>query len=61
MSSCSTGQGGDARKGRRQEERPGEAIILNISVKGGDFSRKAINPGTSIIRRNTVTLKQFQQ
>ena len=27
-------------------------IISNISIKGGDCSREAINPGTAIIRGN---------
>ena len=33
-----------------------EAIMLNISVKGGrgDYSREAIDQGTAIIRGNTV-------
>ena len=31
-----------------------KAIILNILVKGGDYSREAINRGTAIIRGNTV-------
>ena len=31
-----------------------EAIILNISMKGGDYSSEAINRGTAIIRENTV-------
>ena len=31
-----------------------QAIISNISVKGFDYSRKAINRGTAIIRGNTV-------
>ena len=29
------------------------AIILNISMKGGDYSREAINQGKAIIRENT--------
>ena len=37
-------------------------IILNISVKGGDYSREAINQGTAIIQGNTVyrILKKLQ-
>ena len=31
-----------------------EAIILNISVKGGDHSRELINRGMAIIEGNTV-------
>ena len=31
-----------------------EAIILNISVKGGDHSRELINQGMAIIEGNTV-------
>ena len=31
-----------------------ETIGLNIYVWGGDYSRKAINGGTAIIRGNTV-------
>ena len=31
-----------------------EAIILNISVKGGRLFEEAINRGTAIIRGNTV-------
>ena len=46
-------------KGRWQEEWGGgyysrEAIILNISMKGGDYSRQAIDRGTAIISGNTV-------
>lgn len=33
---------------------PREAIILNIFVKGGDYSREAINRLTAIIQGNTV-------
>ena len=29
-------------------------IILNISMKGGDYSREAIDRGTAIIGGNTV-------
>ena len=31
-----------------------EAIILSISVRGGDYLREAINRGTAIIRGNMV-------
>ena len=31
-------------------------IILNISMKGGDYSREAIDRGTAIISGNTVPL-----
>ena len=31
-----------------------EVIILNISMKGADYSREAIYRGTAIIRGNTV-------
>ena len=31
-------------------------IILNISMKGGDYSREAIGRGTAIISGNTVPL-----
>ena len=31
-----------------------EALILNISDRGGDYSRAAINRGTVIIRGNTI-------
>ena len=48
---------GDKRK--RNGKRGGgyyakKLIILNISVKGGDYSREAINQGTAIIQGNTV-------
>ena len=32
----------------------GGAIILNISIKGGDYSMEAINLGTAIIRGNRL-------
>ena len=31
-----------------------KTIILNILVKGGDYSREVINRGTAIIRGHTV-------
>ena len=31
-----------------------EAIILNFSVKGGDYLREAIHQGAAIIRGNTT-------
>ena len=37
-----------------------EAIILNIFIKGGDYSREAINRGTAIIRENTVPFSDKQ-
>ena len=50
----STWQRGDKRKRKWWEGL--EAIMLNISVKGGrgDYSREAIDQGTAIIRGNTV-------
>ena len=33
------------------------AIISNISIKGGDYSREAINRGTAITRGNTVVTR----
>ena len=39
--------------------RRGEAIILNISIEGGQL--EAINLGAAIIRRNTVFCKQFDR
>ena len=50
----------EAITGREDGERGGgrgdylrEAVILRISIKGGDYSRKAFNRGTAIIRGNT--------
>ena len=39
-----------------------EAIILNISIKGGggNYAREAINRGTAIIRRNAVHVSPFR-
>ena len=44
----------DGKKGREDGERGDysrEAIILSISVRGGDYLREAINRGTAIISR----------
>ena len=38
-----------------------ESIISNISIKGGDYSREAINRGTAIIRGNTVVIIEKYQ
>ena len=40
-------------KEREDDERRG--------VRGGDYSREAINRGAAIIRRNTVFCKQFDR
>ena len=52
-----TWEGGDKRKRKWREggdDYSREAIISNIFVKGGDYSKEAINRGTAIIRGNTV-------
>ena len=42
------------RDGRGRDDYSREAIILYISVKGGDYPGEAINRGTAIIRGNTA-------
>ena len=54
-----TGRGGEGIKEKENGETIGgdyskEAVVLNISLRGSDYSREAINRRTTIIRGNVV-------
>ena len=42
------------KRGGEEGDYSREAIVFNISIKGGDYSREVINRGTAIIQGNTV-------